>query len=167
MLQTLMPGIGKYSGSLLYANVYQLPWGATERSVFNGASPAVANGDFSVATITSPGSYDVTLTPTGVVVIDTAGDTARQSFYADVYDVSLRTWYGQVIQWVNNALPAYNHSLTSAISVQTGVVADPVNFGATVTDADGDALTYTIVSGSLPPGLTLDPTTGIITGTPS
>ena len=76
MLQTLMPGIGKYSGSLFYANVYELPWGADEHSVFSGALPAVANGDFSVATITSPGSYDTYLTPTGVIVIDTGGQRA-------------------------------------------------------------------------------------------
>lgn len=158
------PGLGKYAARI-YSQVSALPWGSDESSVFTGASPSVANGDMSSSSVTSPGGFDVNLTSTGVVVIDTLGSSVRQSFYTDVYDVSLRKWYGDAIQWVNNALPVYDGSV-GAVTVREGEAMSPVSVAAATTDADGDVLTYAIVGGSLPPGLTLDPSTGIITGTP-
>ena len=40
-----------------------------------------------------------------------------------------------------------------------------VNVSATATDADGDTISYSILSGSLPTGLSLNSSTGAITGT--
>ena len=62
---------------------------------------------------------------------------------------------------VNNA-PAW---VTSAGSL--GSFGNYVNVNVTVsaTDADGDTVTYSIVSGSLPSGLSLNTSTGAITGT--
>lgn len=162
MLPTLRPGLGKYA-SRIYNTVRQLPWSADEDSVFDSATPAVANGDMSACTATSPGAFEVDLTSTGVVVIDTLGSSARQSFYCDVYDISLRQWFGDTIEWVNNALPVYDGSVGS-VTVQEGSPAT-VDVSAAVTDAEGDVLTYTIVSGHLPPGLTLS-SDGTISGTP-
>jgi hypothetical protein len=164
MLPTFRPGIGKYANRI-YCVVAKLPWLNTEFSVFQDAAPAVANGDMSAATLTSPGAYEVDLTSTGVVVIDTDSITVRQSFYCDVYDNSLRKWYGDTLEWVNNALPVYSGGPRS-VAITTGEVIAPVSIAASTTDADNDVLTYTVTSGSLPPGLTLDPLTGIITGTP-
>ncbi len=160
---TLMPGIGKYVRT--YALVSHLPWGAAESSVFTGADPAVANGDISAVTVTDPGLFEVDLTSTGVIVIDTNGSTARQSFFLDVYDLSLRQWYGDTIEWVNNARPTYDGTLTRAVVLQEGQSMSPINMNNACSDADGDALTYTLVSGSFPPGITLSPS-GHITGTP-
>jgi len=42
-----------------------------------------------------------------------------------------------------------------------------VNVSATATDADGDTVTYSVLSGSLPSGLSLNTSTGAITGTAS
>lgn len=163
MLPTLRPGLGKYA-SRIYSIVRVLPWSSDEHSVFDSATPAVANGDMSVCTVTSPGSYEVDLTSTGVLVIDTLGSTARQSFYCDVYDWSLRKWYGDTIEWVNNALPVYDGSV-GFVTVQSGTPTT-INLNTAVTDAEADVLTYTIVDGHLPPGLTLA-TDGTISGTPS
>jgi hypothetical protein len=44
---------------------------------------------------------------------------------------------------------------------------DTVNVSATATDAEGDTITYSILSGSLPSGLSLNTSTGAITGTAS
>lgn len=44
---------------------------------------------------------------------------------------------------------------------------DTVNTSATATDADGDTITYSVLSGSLPTGLSLNSSTGAITGTPT
>lgn len=155
------PNLGKYARD--YAIVSALPWGATESSLFSGASPAVANGDCSACTVTSPGGYTVALTRTGVLTIDTNNSTDRQSFYCDVYDVSLRQWFGDTIEWVNNKLPVFDNSL-GVVPVRIGE-ATSIDISAAVTDADSDVLTYAVVSGSLPPGLTLDSMTGIISGT--
>jgi len=43
---------------------------------------------------------------------------------------------------------------------------NPVVIGLQASDPEDDPLTYSIVAGIFPPGLTLDPNTGIITGTP-
>jgi hypothetical protein len=42
---------------------------------------------------------------------------------------------------------------------------DTVNVSATATDADSDTITYSVLSGSLPTGLSLNSSTGAITGT--
>ncbi len=159
---SMMYGIGKYAR--FYSVNAGLPWSATETSLFTAANPPVVNGDWSAVTLTDPGDFEVDLTSTGVVVIDTGNLTIRQSFFCDVYDLSLRRWYGDTLEWVNNALPVYNNSL-GVVQVTQGSAIVPIALSAATSDADGDALTYTIVGGSLPPGLTMD-TAGNITGTP-
>jgi hypothetical protein len=44
---------------------------------------------------------------------------------------------------------------------------DTVNVSATATDADSDTIVYSVQSGTLPTGLSLNPSTGAITGTPT
>ncbi len=166
MLPTLRPGIGQFAADRFYSQNGHLPWQSDETSVFTNASPSVANEDMASCTVTSPGAFEVDLTPTGILVIDTAGSTTRESFYCNVYDNSLRKWYGDTIMWVNNALPVYSGGSVTT-SITEDVLITPVSIAAHTTDAENDVLTYTVVGGSLPPGLTLDPATGIITGTPT
>jgi Putative Ig domain len=163
---TIGAEVGKYAG-YNYVLVKDLPWGASEVSVFARATPAVANGDLlATPPLTSPNSFPVTMTSTGVPIVDATWSTVRQSLTVDVYDESLAAWYGATIQWINNALPVYDGSLSEVVTLRSGEAATPLSIAAAMTDADNDSLTYSIVSGSLPPGMTLNASTGIITGTP-
>ena len=161
---TLMPGIGKYGGCA-YAVVTGMPITAGFVSLFVNASPAVANGNIAAATVTSPDGFVVGLSKEGCPIINTIFGTNRESFYLDVYNTQLRSWYGQTIEWVNNHLPAYDGSLNTVNQVVQGQLIQPVGVENAMTDADGDVMTYAIVAGSLPPGLSMD-SSGNITGTP-
>ena len=93
------------------------------------------------------GVYDITVAAT-----DTAGNTGA----AQAITVNLKN--------VNEA-PIVDDSV-NADSVQ--VVNQPVTLDASVSIRDpdaGDTLSYAITGGTLPTGLTLDPNTGIISGT--
>ena len=59
-----------------------------------------------------------------------------------------------------NAAPAVTRP-----SNQTGVVGKPFNLAIVASDADGDVLTYSATN--LPAGLTINPSTGVISGTPT
>ena len=113
----------------------------------------------------------VELTPSSVTRVSATQLTAviaKNSFVngQEPYDVKvinssgLATILADQIN-VNNA-PAW---VTSAGSL--GSFGNYVNVNVTVsaTDADGDTVTYSIVSGSLPSGLSLNTSTGAITGT--
>jgi len=56
-------------------------------------------------------------------------------------------------------------SITSAAPTATAVAGTP--YSSTVTASGSPVVTYTVTSGALPTGLTLNPTTGEITGTPT
>ena len=89
------------------------------------------------------GPYEVTIT-----VTDAQGETVSSTFTLDVL----------------NPAPV----ITDVIMPPTPVVGEPIiiDVGAAVNDPDGDSgLTFS--SDDLPPGLTLDPDTGVITGAPT
>jgi hypothetical protein len=64
---------------------------------------------------------------------------------------------------VDNA-PAWN---TSSGSIYTGTDLDAVSISVSATDPEGDTVSYSVQSGSLPSGLSLNSSTGAITGTPN
>ena len=61
--------------------------------------------------------------------------------------------------------PTTSPAFTSAAPTATAVVGTP--YTSTVTASGTPSATYTVTSGALPTGLTLNPTTGAITGTPT
>ena len=61
-----------------------------------------------------------------------------------------------------NGIPAFTNAAGSLASVKSGAT---INVSAAATEPDGGAITYAITSGSLPSGLSLNTSTGAITGT--
>jgi hypothetical protein len=91
-------------------------------------------------TLTTAGSYPVTITAT-----DASGHSGQATF----------TW--------SISHPTPTVTLPSP-GDQAGAVSGAVSLGVTGTDSAGEALSYTD-SGTLPPGLVIDPASGLITGT--
>jgi len=65
-----------------------------------------------------------------------------------------------------NAPPVFVNS-TQAFSAYNSIAIAGSTINVSATDAEGNTITYTLASGSLPSGLTLSSSTGYITGTPS
>ena len=61
-----------------------------------------------------------------------------------------------------NGIPAFTHAAGSLGTVNEGTT---VNLSVVATEPDGGAITHTVTSGSLPSGLSLNASTGAITGT--
>ena len=61
-----------------------------------------------------------------------------------------------------NGIPAFTNAAGSLGSVRDG---ESINLSAAATEPDGGAITYAITSGALPSGVTLNTSTGAITGT--
>ena len=61
-----------------------------------------------------------------------------------------------------NGIPAFTNAAGSLGSVKDG---ESINLSAAATEPDGGAITYAITSGALPSGVTLNTSTGAITGT--
>lgn len=161
---TLMPGLGLYAGRN-YVQASGLPWGVGEDSFYLGASPAVAKEDFGVfPLITSPDSFVLTVDDAGVPVILSGGSTARQSAGVDVYDTSLRAWYGPVTEYVNNHAPALSGAPSYASSYTVNAPIDALDVSLYLTDPESDEMVVTTAD-ALPTGLELVGNT--VVGTPT
>lgn len=141
-----------------------LPWTPPARSILEGASPAVANGDIIICDLVStPNGYAITMSPDGTFSIATGTDTSRQSFAADVYRLVGGTYDGVFTNWVNNRTPSQVQGLNLP-AFTTGIAITPIDLSAYFLDIEADGLTYQVVAGALPDGLSL--AGSIISGTP-
>ena len=61
-----------------------------------------------------------------------------------------------------NGIPAFTNAAGSLASVKSGTT---INVSAAATEPDGGAITYAVTSGALPSGVSLNTSTGAITGT--
>lgn len=164
MIKRRRPNLGIYPQSN-YVMVKGLPWGGSEVSFFAGASPAVANGDIAnVPKVTAPDNFVLTLTSTGVPVIQSNGSTARQTVLLDVYDMDKRAWYGRVTDYVNDQPPVMLDLAHHVFSYPVGVPIINLDLSTFVTDPNGDQVTITTAS-TLPPGLTIG--ANVLNGTPA
>lgn len=145
--------------------VFDVPLSGTAVESLVNASPAIADGDIWVVdTVTSPGGYAITLTDDGDFDVDVEGDTARQDFDHDVYDDSLRAYYGSATIYIGNHVPfiigdptevaIYAFDLNSAI--------DPIDLTVHADDDDGDVLAVDNID-ALPGSLAI--TDGVLEGT--
>ena len=111
------------------------------------ASTTTVNSSSSISAVIARSSFVSAKEPYDVKVINTSGlaGTLDNSINVDISPV-----------WV-----------TSSGSLGSITASGSNTFNATVsaTDADGDTITYSVVSGTLPTGLSLNSSTGAITGT--
>jgi hypothetical protein len=133
-----------------------------------GSSPAVALGDiFILQDVTTPNSFVVEPNNNGTVEILASGSTSRQSFIYDIYRLASNTVDGPATIWVNEIGPHWANPL-SVGNMISGLPISPINLASSTYaySPEGDTLTFALVSGSLPLGLTLA-SNGIISGTPT
>jgi len=95
---------------------------------------------------------------------------ARSGFDNANEPYSIRVTNGSGLS--SSLVDAINQDRPPVFSVAAGALANaynnvPYNASAAATDADGDTVTHSISSGSLPSGLNINSTNGAITGTPS
>lgn len=161
---TLMPGIGIYADRN-YVLARGLPWGASEDSFYLGASPAVAKEDYGAfPSTTSPDGFALLVDDAGVGIISSSGSSARQSVLVDVYDTSLRRWYGPVTEYVNNHAPALSGAPTYASSYTVNAPINALDISLYFTDPESDEMVVT-TDDDLPAGLELVGNT--VVGTPT
>lgn len=134
-----------------------------------GASPAVASGDIWVLdTVSVEDSYTITPTATGDYTMDRGGDTSRQSFAHDVYDVSLATYYGAGTVYDGNQPPNYTRGepFFNGLVFKKDEDQGTQDISAAWTDAEGDSISFDVSAGALPTGWNLA-SNGQITGPPT
>jgi large repetitive protein len=117
--------------------------------------------------ITPPANGTATINPDGTIsYIPNAGFTGTEILSYTVTDNQGGTTTATITITVG-APPADAPIVTGSILPQTGTddaPITPINAGSLFSDPNGGLLTFT--AAGLPPGLVMDPVTGVITGTP-
>lgn len=131
-----------------------------------GASPAIVVGDIFSIGVTSPGGYQPVLNPDGTVTFLVGGDPSRQSAQYNVFRPAFNSSDVNALVWVNEIGPTWGSSLFLLLPAQVEITPIDVTDPLYAFSIEGDGMVVTLISGSLPPGLSLDPT-GVISGTPT
>lgn len=141
-----------------------------------GAQTATVNSPFSLQLSATDADSD-TLTysvtsgtlPTGITLTSggllsgTPTAASTPSITIEVDDGNGGTDSETFVFTVNAA--ANNAPILASIGAQTNDNGDVVSFTVSATDADSDMLTYSVSAGTLPSGLTLNSSSGLISGT--
>lgn len=130
------------------------------------ATPDIAVSDtIRIDEATTPGGF--TLTHGTDCSLEYEGDDSRQFVEYEVYDAS-------AIGWMSGGpgLLAFNNlgatcDFPAELVLRVGTALSNFDLDALCVDAEGDSLTYTVTTGTLPAGLTLTSATGVISGTPT
>ena len=147
---------------------YTMTWAGNGYSLIQGDNPAAVLGDVYITqTVTTPGSYAVVIDSDATVQVLVGGDTSRQSFIYERYDLSLNAIDGPATVWVNEVGAIWANPLFLA-NLPVGTAITPISLAQAVyaTSPSGDVLTFALASGNLPPGLALS-FAGLISGTPT
>jgi hypothetical protein len=101
----------------------------------------------------------------------TCTTTAEMGTADDPYDVQVLNASGLAATLEDafsfNAPPEFDNASGSLGTAYNTIEVTGSTLDASATDAEGDTITYSIASGSLPTGLSISSSTGLITGTPS
>ena len=128
-----------------------------------GQSLVINGGTFNsgiTVTIGGTSASSVTVNSSSQITVTTPAKTAG------TYDIVFTNTDGGTATASNavsyNGIPAFTNAAGSLGSVEEGAT---VNLSAAATEPDGGAIAYTITSGALPTGLSINASTGAITGT--
>lgn len=148
--------LGRYAGlGYSYVPVSTLPVTGDDESFYAGASPAVVNGDTGVnQALTAPDAFSCVMDGAGIPTIYSGGSIARQTISVDVYDESLDEWMGLTTEYVNDQSPMAVTSDPQLFSYSVGIDIS-IDLSGYFFDFEGDEMTYTVYSGTLPDGLTI------------
>ncbi len=147
-------------------------YAGTGLSLQQGASPAIAIGDvFITPTTVTPAGYNLQVNIDGTIVVFAGGDTSRQYFSYSRFALSTKSLDGPAICWIDETPPVWISGVIIPTSqnnkIYPNVPITPINLAVGYCASPwGDPLTFTLVSGSLPTGLSMSPS-GIISGTPT
>jgi hypothetical protein len=104
-----------------------------------------------------------------LITITVSGNSFSNTF--EPYDIKVTNGSGLSATLENcitsQTAPAFSTASGSLGTIREGTRSSYTLLPVTATDADGDTITYSISSGSLPAGLSLNSSTGAITGTAS
>lgn len=149
------------TGFTTYTSGGSLSWG---NSIFKDASTVVAPGDVAILdAVTTPDGCLITCQPDGSISIAAAAVTRRQSFSANVYDISAGALIGATADYFQDiapVAPSAPGNVLPAIILPANQVIVAVDLSTLATDAQGDTLVAT-VSGL--PG-TLSVTASVLSG---
>lgn len=165
MLNHLLRDFGKYAASRPY-QAYLTAWGPGEESTLEGAG-AVFGDYMAYTTPSAPENYVVTIDDSGVATIASSGDEDWAYFSEDLYSITLRSWTGSVVNYVNPHAPAlFNPAIESVTAYVATGAALSVDFAAQFTDVDAtDDLTYSVSPYSedaIPSPAAIDADTGVL-----
>jgi hypothetical protein len=136
-------------------NVYIADSHLAEEVTPSGTLSIIAGGGTTAPSTTPTPATSTQVTPEGVAV-----DPARNAYIADVYNCVVEE-VGATGTGTSGVAPAF--TADAPPSTTTVGVAYLYTFAATGVPAPG----FTATRGSLPPGLSLDRTTGVLSGTPT
>ena len=141
-----------------YQNVQSLTYQGY--SLLLGDPSAVLNDVFVVDVATQGTNYAISVNVDGTGAINASGDTTRQSFNADIFDVSAEGNLGAFVVEINDSPPQILTPLPSQFNYPLGATVDldfVLGTPQYVIDLNGSPLTMS-VTGTLPPGLSISGT---------
>ena len=131
----------------------------------NGTNFAAGAAAFAVGTNGVEVSADSTVLVSVVELTATFSNLSPEHEPYDIKVVNPSNLYGVLYDTLQiDDIPVF---LTQSGSLGIYTEESPISIQIATTDDEGDSLTFTVSSGSLPPGLTLNSSTGEISGTPS
>lgn len=133
------------------------------------ATPDIAAGDtIRIDEATSPGG--LVLTHGTDCSLEYSGNDSRQFVEYEIYDDSVGDWMTGGVDGVGT-LVFNNLGATcdqpADLFLDVGAAMSTFDLDDLCLDAEGDSLTYAVTSGTLPTGVSLNGSTGALTGTPT
>ena len=174
-------GAGTSIAAPTIASVDPVSYNGDENSTFTITGTNFTLG--SVVTFITSGGAEYNASTTSVVSGTTINCTTPRDFTEQDSDLSIRitnlkgeiVGLANVIQtggapvWTTASGTLYQNAWADDVAIGDNSYRNNMTFDETIvaTDPDGQAVSYSIQSGSLPPETSLNPTTGVITGGPT
>jgi hypothetical protein len=129
----------------------------TPFTITPSTSPAISIGTYSVIAGTLP---------PGLILDSTTGQISGTPTSLISSNVTIEFTTGLQTVQANVLIAIQGYPITLSYPPTAVTIGRPVNLTPSTTGMKGN-LTYSLMGGSLPPGLTLNPNTGVISGTPT